>query len=159
MKYCSNCGEQMDEKAVICVKCGVPVSGESTVTQSTTSQSAPKKGNGAATASLVLGIIGLICGVISVIIAVVLAIFVFGFTSTVTSTYDYYSGYSVASAVDSTARIVACVAICFLPGILSLIGLPLGCFCRKGGPKIAGIVLNAITLVLVIVDVVLLIVL
>lgn len=159
MKYCSNCGEKMDEKAVICVKCGVPVSGESTVTQSTTSQPAPKKGNGAATASLVLGIIGLICGVISVIIAVVLAFFVFGFTSTVTSSYDYYSGYSVASAVDSTARIVACVLVAFLPGVLSLIGLPLGCFCRKGGPKIAGIVLNAITLVLVIVDVVLLIVL
>ena len=161
MKYCSNCGEQMDEKAVICVKCGVPVNGGSTITQSTSTQNsvpAPKKGNGAATASLVLGIIGLICGVISVIIAVVLAVFVFGFTSTVTSTYDYYSGYSVASAVDSSVRIISCVAICFIPGVLSLIGLPLGCFCRKGGSKIAGIVLNAITLVLVIVDVLLLMV-
>ena len=29
MKFCSNCGEQIDEKAVICVKCGVPVGNSS----------------------------------------------------------------------------------------------------------------------------------
>jgi hypothetical protein len=156
MKYCSNCGEQMDEKAVICVKCGVPVNGGSTFTEATTQTSAPapKKGSGAATASLVLGIIGIIAGVISVIIAVCVYFFYIG-----ASTYDVYDYYSTYRAVDSAARIVICIAIAFLPGVLSLIGLPLGCFCRKGGPKIAGIVLNAITLVLVIVDVVLLMVL
>lgn len=26
-KYCQNCGAQIDEKAVICPKCGVPVAG------------------------------------------------------------------------------------------------------------------------------------
>ncbi len=25
MKYCPNCGERIDEKAVICPKCGVPI--------------------------------------------------------------------------------------------------------------------------------------
>ena len=149
MKFCSNCGEKIDERAVVCPKCGVPVSGESTITQST--NSTPKQGHGAATASLVLGIIGLICGVISIIIAAVLAFFVFGFTSEYSS-YDYYL---TGSAVDSAVRIGSCIAVVFIPGILSLIGLPLGCFCRKGGPKIAGIVLNAITLVLCIADIVL----
>ena len=161
MKYCSNCGEQIDEKAVICVKCGVPVNGSNTINQTVTqtptqtTTNVQKKGSGAATASLVLGIIGLICGVISIIIAAVLVFFVYDFSSAYSS-YDYYSTYSV---IDTSARILTTVAICFIPGVLSLIGLPLGCFCRKGGPKIAGIVLNAITLVLVIVDVVLLIVL
>ena len=27
MSFCSNCGNQVDDKAVICVKCGVPVNG------------------------------------------------------------------------------------------------------------------------------------
>lgn len=27
MKYCQNCGAQLDEKAVVCPKCGVPVAG------------------------------------------------------------------------------------------------------------------------------------
>ena len=147
MKFCSNCGEKIDERAVVCPKCGVPVNGESMI-QTT---SAPKQGHGAATASLVLGIIGLIAGVISVIVAAVLAFFAFGFTSEYSS-YDYYS---TVSAVDSAVRIGSCIAVVFIPGILSLIGLPLGCFCRKGGPKIAGIVLNTITLVLCIADIVL----
>jgi TM2 domain-containing membrane protein YozV len=27
MKYCQNCGAQIDERAVICPKCGVPIAG------------------------------------------------------------------------------------------------------------------------------------
>lgn len=30
MKYCSNCGSEIDENAVICVKCGCAVQGKST---------------------------------------------------------------------------------------------------------------------------------
>ena len=148
MKFCSNCGEKIDERAVVCPKCGVPVSGESTITQSTTT--APKQGHGAATASLVLGIIGLICGVISVIVAICVYAFYTG-----VSAYDAYRTYAAYSTVDNSVRIGITILVSLIPGILSLIGLPLGCFCRKGGPKIAGIVLNIITLVLVIADIIL----
>ena len=150
MKYCSNCGEQIDEKAVICVKCGVPVSGNN-IQQPTYNQPAsnvPKQGHGAATASLILGIIGLIVGIITLIIAIFIYI---GNASTPLYEYDYYLSYSV---MESSVKIGISFLLCFLPGILSLIGLPLGAFCHKGGPKIAGIVLNAITIIICIVQVV-----
>lgn len=145
MKYCSNCGEQIDEKAVICVKCGVPVNNNMNVAPSYNHAPVqPKQGNGAATASLVLGIIGIIAAFITLIIAI--CIFAYHKNYTV---YDYYS----YSAFETSAKIGVCILLTTLPGILSLIGLPLGCFCKKGGPKIAGIVLNAITLVMCIAQV------
>jgi len=173
MKFCSNCGEQIDEKAVICVKCGVPV-GNSAISNnydqnynqnynqnydpnynSNYNQSyqnnVPKQGHGAATASLVLGIIGLIASVITLIIAICIY---FYYAAT---TYDYgiYS-YSYRT-FDSAVKVSVCIFLTFIPGVLSLIGLPLGAFCRKGGPKIAGIVLNTITLLICIIQVVLII--
>ena len=76
MKYCSNCGSEIDEKAVICVKCGVPVNG-SNIQQSYNQpiSSEPRQGHGAATASLVLGILGLIAAVITLIISIGLAVY------------------------------------------------------------------------------------
>ena len=47
------------------------------------------------------------------------------------------------------------IVLTAIPGILSLIGLPLGCFCRKGGPKIVGIILNTIALAICVIQVVL----
>ena len=144
MKYCSNCGEQIDEKAVVCVKCGVPVSGVSTETDTT-----PVKTNksGAATASMVLGILGLIAAVISLIITIGIVAF---------SSSIFYDGYgSYATELTITKIIVSCVLV-VIPGILSLIGLPLGIFCRRGsGSKIAGIILNAISILICVADVVL----
>lgn len=52
-KFCSNCGNEVDEKAVICVKCGVPIDNISKT-----------KENGKSIASLVLGIIGLVFAVL-----------------------------------------------------------------------------------------------
>lgn len=48
-KFCYNCGNEVDEKAVVCVKCGVAIE---PVTN--------KKGSGKSITSLVLGIIGLV---------------------------------------------------------------------------------------------------
>ena len=153
MKYCSNCGEQIDEKAVICVKCGVPVNNSfnnniNTTPNYTQAPVQPKQGHGVATASLVLGIIGLIVAAITIIIA--LCVFVYYRNVTI---YDYYS-YSV---FETSAKIGVCILLTTIPGLLSLIGLPLGCFCKKGGPKIAGIVLNTITILMCIGQVVLII--
>ena len=172
MKFCSNCGEQIDEKAVICVKCGVPVGNSSisnipnydqsynqgynqgydqSYNQNYQTTSVQKQGHGAATASLVLGIIGLIAGIITLCIAIGIYFYYRE------STYDYgiYS-YSYRT-FDSAVKITVGIFLTFVPGVLSLIGLPLGAFCRKGGPKIAGIVLNAITLVICIIQVVLIV--
>lgn len=146
MKYCSNCGEQVDEKAVICVKCGVPINNG--MQQPMYNQpSVPKQSHGAATASLVLGILGVIAAVITLIIAIC----IYAYYSSV-DVYDIYSSYN---AFETSTKIGVCIFLSVIPGILSLIGLPLGCFCRKGGPKIAGIVLNTITLAICIIQVVL----
>ena len=147
MKYCSNCGAQINEKAVICVKCGVPVNG-SNIQQSYNQpiSNVPKQGHGAATASLVLGILGLIASVITLIISIGLAAYY----------ADSWSArlYSYVSATYTTEKIMISIFVSVVPGILSLIGLPLGLFCRKGGPKIAGIVLNAVALAICIIQVV-----
>ncbi len=148
MKYCSNCGEQIDEKAVICVKCGVPVNGSNQINNSYNQASIqPKEGHGAATASLVLGIIGLIAAVITLIIAI--CVYAYYSELTVYDMYYYYNTF------DTSTKIGVCIILTFIPGVLSLIGLPLGCFCRKGGPKIAGIILNTIALAICIIQIVL----
>ena len=151
MKYCSNCGEQIDEKAVICVKCGVPVNSSNQASNNYNQTNvAPKQGHGAATASLILGILGLIAAAITLIIAICIFVYYRNY-----SVYDYDYYYGAVSAIESSVKIGICILLSALPGILSLIGLPLGCFCKKGGPKIAGIVLNTITLAICVIQVVL----
>ena len=46
--YCSNCGKKVDEKAVVCVGCGVPLKNNQNIDK-------PKRGKGIA--SMVLGIL------------------------------------------------------------------------------------------------------
>ena len=146
MKYCSNCGSEIDEKAVICVKCGVPVNNNmNTVQNYNQAPAEPKQGHGAATASLILGILGLIAGIITLLIT--LGIF-FYYKENVSSYYSY-------TTVDTTRKLILCLLLSAVPGILSLIGFPLGCFCKKGGPKIAGIILNVLTLVICVIQVIL----
>lgn len=151
MKYCSNCGEQIDEKAVICVKCGVPVSNNSISGMQNYSQSnrVQTHGHGAATASLVLGIIGLIISIITLIVSIV---FFIGYSA---YRYDYIYNYD---PLENAGKIVLAIGLTILPGLLSLIGLPLGIFCKKGGPKIAGIVLNSIAIVFCFLQVVLIVI-
>lgn len=147
MKYCSNCGEQIDEKAVICVKCGVPVASNSSAQTTYNQSTTPKQGHGAATASLILGILGVIAAVITLIITICVAVYY--------SSNSYYSYYDVYTVIDTSVKIGLVIVLTAIPGILSLIGLPLGCFCRKGGPKIVGIILNTIALAICVIQVVL----
>lgn len=148
MKYCSNCGEQIDEKAVICVKCGVPVS-ESNInvpSYNTPSYTEVKTGNGAATASLVLGILGVIASVITLVISI-------GIASYYANSWER-SLYSLYSNTYDSEKVAMAFLVTAVPGILSLIGFPLGLFCRKGGSKVAGIVLNTIALAICIIQVI-----
>lgn len=147
MKYCSNCGSEIDEKAVICVKCGVPVTGSNVTQNAYTNQTQPiqpKQGHGAATASLVLGILGLIAAIITLLIS--LGVYVFA-SNAYSYTSSYYS-YDTVNSVYTTGKLVVAIGLTVVPGLLSLIGLPLGLFCRSCGKKIAGIVLNAIAVVI-----------
>lgn len=57
--YCSNCGNKLDEKAVVCPKCGVPVAGKEIV-----SVKGNHPSNGKSVASMVLGIIGAVFALI-----------------------------------------------------------------------------------------------
>lgn len=54
--FCQNCGKEIDDKAVVCVGCGVSVNPIDTANNQTTT-SEPKKGKGIA--SMILGIIAL----------------------------------------------------------------------------------------------------
>ena len=143
MKYCSNCGAQIDEKAVICVKCGVPVASAGTIQQQTNVPSG-NSGHGASTASLVLGILGVISAVITLLIAI-------GIVSYNSS--SYYGVYSSYSSEYDLEKLITALFLVAVPGILSLIGLPLGVFCKRGsGAKIAGIVLNIIAISICVIE-------
>jgi TM2 domain-containing membrane protein YozV len=49
--FCSNCGKEIDDKAVVCVHCGVPVSNKNSSVY-----------NGNAKSKLVAGILGILLG-------------------------------------------------------------------------------------------------
>ena len=53
-KFCSNCGKEVDEKAVVCVKCGVALVPDYNLVK----ENKPKKGKGIA--SMILGIVAII---------------------------------------------------------------------------------------------------
>ncbi len=151
--YCSNCGAKINENAVVCVKCGAAVEGKKVVQpQVSNSVNAPKNSSGAATASLVLGIIGLVIGVIMFFLS--MCFYAYALETYRDSIYSYFSSY------DATESIITVIVLMFLPALLSIIGLFLGIFSStKGktnkGAKIAGLVLNIITIVLCIIPIVL----
>jgi len=72
MKYCTHCGEQIDDDAVICPHCGCKAEGEATET----AQPAPTKSNRGVTVAaevfMVLTLVStLICATVSTILAIV----------------------------------------------------------------------------------------
>lgn len=149
MKFCTNCGEKLEENAVACAKCGTAVK-EKEKSVPATQTPEKKPGGGLATASMVLGIIGIIFGVISLIIALAFAAYMSEQTG-----YRLYRAF--VRDTYQAEKMVASIMIVFLPGILSIIGLPLGIGGHgkgKNGASITGIVLSLITIVICIVDVV-----
>ena len=133
MKYCSNCGAEVNENAAVCVKCGCALKSNDALANQPTREQSSK-------ASMVLGIIAIIFGAIAFFI--VLAI-----QSYLTSTYQ---GRIQRLASDfESARLGLMILFIPVPGILSVIGSILGLTNKvKDGAKTAGIVLNAITLIL-----------
>lgn len=133
MKYCSNCGAEVNENAAVCVKCGCALkSNDALVNQPTCEQSSK--------ASMLLGIIAIIFGAIAFLLVIAVQ-------SYLTSSYEGRI-QRLASDFEST-RLGLMILFLPVPGILSVIGFILGLTNKvKSGSKTAGIVLNAITLVL-----------
>ena len=133
MKYCSNCGAEVNENAAVCVKCGCALkTNDALANQQTRAQSSK--------ASMVLGIIAIIFGAIAFLLVIAVQ-------SYLTSSYEGRI-QRLASDFEST-RLGLMILFLPVPGILSVIGFILGLTNKvKSGSKTDRIVLNAITLVL-----------
>ena len=133
MKYCSNCGAEVNENAAVCVKCGFALK---TNEVSSTGNAQQQSSN----ASMILGILAVIFGAIAFILTIAVQ-------SYLTTTYQGRI-QRLANDFEST-RIGLMILFVTVPGILSVIGFILGLTNKvKGGAKTAGIVLNAIALIL-----------
>lgn len=128
-KFCSNCGNKLDENAVVCVKCGVATCN---LQQVKTKQ----PGRGLSIASMVLGIIAIFYGTC------------FSLTSIMISLIEEFY---------NEEKIVFSIGFNFLPLVLSITGLSLGISSRskiKNGKNITGIILSSITILLCILSVI-----
>ena len=133
MRYCSNCGAEVNENAVVCIKCGCSLKSDNVSNTNNVQDQGSKS-------SMVIGIIALIFAAIGFILVLALQ-------SYLTNTYQ---GRIQRLASDfESSRIGMVVLFIPVPGILSIIGFILGLTNKvKNGSKTAGIVLNAITFVL-----------
>lgn len=145
--YCSHCGEKVQEGAFFCAKCGNVIHKEKIVNNTVASSNAVAMrpaGSGAATASMVLGILAIVAGVITLFVAV-------GF-----SAYNTYSDfYSYVSNSYQTELVFAAIGVIFIPAVLAIIafGLALGSRGKiKNGANTAGLILSIITFVICILD-------
>ena len=149
--YCSNCGAKINENAIVCVKCGAAVDGRRIDAIQPVMQNyvpVPSNNSGAATGSLVLGIISVVFSVITFFIAM-------GYYTVMEK--SYHNPFSVGNQNIEEA-IITILIIVAIPGIMSIIGLFLGVFAGikdNKGAKIAGIILNLITIVLCVIPIVL----
>ncbi len=136
MKYCSNCGAEVNENAAVCVKCGFALkSNEVSSTGNVQQQSS--------NASMILGILAVVFGAIAFLLVIAVQ-------SYLTTTYDGRI-QRLATNFEST-RLGLMILFLPVPGILAVIGFILGLTNKvKSGAKTAGIALNAIALVLCII--------
>ena len=131
MKYCSNCGAEVNENAAVCIRCGYALKKQENITVQ------PASGG---KASMVLGIISIVFTAIGFFLTICVQ-------SYLTSTYEGRI-QRLATNFDST-KIGLMILFLTVPGILSLVGFILGLANKgKNGSKTAGIVLNAISLIL-----------
>ncbi len=143
MKYCTNCGEELEQDAEFCTKCGTAVSKQDSVQQDSIQEVSEEnsKKSGLGTASMILGIIAIVVGVITFFLAVAMVIYANSSVS-----WNLYSSFSSRYTSELLSGALAMDAF---PAILSIPGLIFGIISRtkvKNGSNMAGIVLNAITI-------------
>ena len=151
--YCTNCGERVDDNASFCVKCGTPVYTEMSTEKNNVSdvyynsRTVKYRRSGAATASLVLGIIAIIFTLFTFIGSIGMAVY-----AEKTLEVKVYS--KLSSSFDAEKMMIA-LGLSLLPSILAIIGLCLAIGSRgkvKNGANGAGIILNTITIIALIVQ-------
>lgn len=131
MKYCTNCGKELEEKSKFCVSCGAEVKKEEV-------KPVEKKTNGLSITSMVLGICGHAYQFIT-IIGVMLLIDSVQFLS-----YFFGNTHHVRIHDRLTYALVFAGRFCHLAIIISIIGLILGIVGRsnkKNKIATAGIIL------------------
>lgn len=125
-KFCANCGEKLNEKAIVCVKCGVPT--ENYVDQKT---KVKQPGKGLGIASMILGIIATWYSFWTLFIFVCIL-----------AAGEYFLTFE---------KIALGIIFLMLPMTLLIIGGTLGISSRnkiKSGINLTGLILNFISLVL-----------
>ncbi|MBR6689977.1 MAG: zinc-ribbon domain-containing protein [Bacilli bacterium] len=125
-KFCTNCGNELNENAVFCVKCGVATNN---VVQTTTKPKQPGKGTGIA--SMVLGIIATWNSMCTLFIAVCLL-----------AAGEYFL---------LSEKIALGFIFLMGPITLLIVGGSLGIASRckiKNGVNLTGLILNTVSLVL-----------
>ena len=135
--FCPNCGAEVDPNAVVCVKCGVALK------KTDTTSNQPAK-SGAATASMVLGII-----------AIVFAVITFFIAGGISVAKEKSLGLSLYANTYQSEMIATAIGVVFLPGILSIIGFILALASRgkvKNSANSAGLALNIITIILCVIQ-------
>lgn len=133
-KFCSNCGKEIDEKAVICVGCGAATNN---VVQTTATQKQTGKGTGIA--SMVLGIVGTWNSVGSLFIFICFVI--------------------AGEYLLPEEKLALGLIFLMIPIILLTIGLILGFSSRskiKNGINLTGLLLNFISLAMCILSILML---
>lgn len=142
MKYCPKCGYELMEGSSFCAKCGysVEINQGYSIKKTQNIENNEKKSSGASKASLILGIIAIVFSLISVFIAI--GISGYYIQSVHSNSLNYHQELTYF-------KIGAYVLLLPIPGILSIIGFFVGLGSRtKDGLKIAGMILNLISILL-----------
>lgn len=140
MKYCSNCGAEINENAVVCVKCGAALNVNNSLQNNNINYNALAK------SSMILGIVAIIFGAISLVLALCVNYYLTG----------TFEGRIERYATDfATTKIGLYILLIPVPAILSIIGFLFGIFNKnKSNSKTVGIVLNAITIAICIIEII-----
>ena len=149
MKYCPKCGYELMEGSSFCAKCGYSVEVNPNVNSFDNNnyiqnvqkvENSVKKSSGTSKASLTLVIIAIVFSIISVFIAI--GISGYYIQSVHSNSLNYHQELTYF-------KIGAYVLLLPIPGILSIIGFFVGLGSRtKDGLKIAGMILNLISILL-----------
>ncbi len=146
--FCFNCGNSLNEGSKFCPNCGMKVKEDKVIVQSQTEQYVTTNRSGLATASLVLGIIDVVFVVFSCLLTV-------SFSAYIIDKHASILYHLTDSEV--VENIATVILINILPFLMAATGLPLGLFSNvknkdNKGFKIAGIILNTITVFLCIIQ-------
>lgn len=125
-KFCTNCGKELDENAVVCVKCGVAVNNLKTKTK--------QPGKGMSIASMVLGIVSIFYGICAISMTTLFSI-----------TYTFHE------ATFSYGNLPMAILVNLWPFASAITGLSLGVASTKkinNGFNLSGIILSSITILM-----------